>query len=382
MSSEMQNTMQTLMKTPLYENHRKLNAKMVSFGGWEMPVQYSAGLIAEHKAVRTNVGLFDVSHMGEVEVTGQGSEEFLQGLITNDISKMAVGQAQYNALCNDSGFMIDDIIIYKKSSDNFLICVNASNIQKDFDWMRTHNKNTNVTINNLSNEYGQIAVQGPKSRALLSKLLNISIENQNLPYYHFIETKIFDVPCLLARTGYTGELGYEIYCPANFTSHIWDGLLENGQSESIMSCGLGARDTLRLEVGYLLYGNDMDETTTALECGLKWITKFEKKNFIGKEALLKQELEGLQKKLVGFEMLDRAIGRHGYKVFHPKQNDKEIGFVTSGSPSPSLSKNIGLMYVTPEFSKLGSHVLIDIRGSLKPAQIVKKPFYTKGTAQL
>lgn len=397
MSSEIQiNEVQNLKRTPLFANHKELNAKMVPFGGWEMPVQYPAGLIAEHKAVRENVGIFDVSHMGEVFVTGKGSEEFLQEMTTNDISKIVPGQAQYNALCDEHGHMIDDIIIYKKSDNDFLICVNASNIKKDFEWLCQYNENKNVVVENLSEQYGQIAVQGPKSRVLLSKLLlshgsSVSPRGSTmgprvsdiapLPYYHFFETKIFGAPCIVARTGYTGELGYEIYCPAQITSEIWNALLEQGKEESILPCGLGARDTLRLEVGYLLYGNDMDETITALECGLKWITKFDKKNFMGKDALFLQEKQGLSKKLVGFEMLDRAIGRHGYKVFHPVQTSKEIGIVTSGSPSPTLSKNIGLMYVTPEFSKLGSNVFIEIRGSLKPAQVVKKPFYTQGTVQ-
>lgn len=385
MSSEIQeNSHQNLKKTPLYEEHKKLNAKMIPFGGWDMPVQYPTGLVTEHKIVRSHVGLFDVSHMGEIEIHGQGSEAFLQGLTTNNLAALKSGQAQYNALCNEHGGVIDDIIIYKKNETNFFVCVNASNIQKDFDWISQHNKKKDISIENMSDSYGQIAVQGPNSRSLLVDgfLSDDARYFQNLAYYHFFEAELFGVSCLIARTGYTGELGYEIYCPTKDTCHIWNSLLNNNQINPALPCGLGARDTLRLEMGYLLYGNDMNENSSALECGLKWITKFEKDDFIGKSALMKQEKEGLTKRLVAFEMLDRAVGRHGYKVFHPENTTQEIGVVTSGSPSPSLAKNIGLMSVKSEYATVGTTVFIDIRGALKPAQIKRKPLYTKGTANL
>lgn len=386
MSSEIQdNSNQNLKRTPLYEEHKKLNARMVPFGGWEMPVQYPTGLVTEHKHVRSDVGLFDVSHMGEIQICGDGSEEFLQTLTTNNLNGLKNGQAQYSVLCDENGGILDDIIIYKKSEKKFLICVNASNIQKDFEWICSHKKNTTISVDNQSDAYGQIAVQGPNSRLLLSHGLdaNDSTLFLNLPYYHFFESKLFGIPSLIARTGYTGELGYEIYCPSESTREIWNALLHTkSDAYHPLPCGLGARDTLRLEMGYLLYGNDMDEANTPLECGLKWITKFEKPDFIGKNVLINSEKSGIKKKLVGFEMLDRAIGRHGYNVFHPDNTALQIGMVTSGSPSPSLSKNIGLMYVQNEFAHIGQKVLIDVRGSLKPAQIVKKPFYAKGTASI
>lgn len=386
MSSEIQeNSHQNLKKTPLYEDHKKLNAKMIPFGGWEMPVQYPTGLITEHKTVRSHVGLFDVSHMGEIEIRGQDSESFLQGLTTNNLATLKNGQAQYSALCNDHGGMIDDIIIYKKNEKNFFICVNASNIQKDFDWIYHHNKKNDVSVENLSDAYGQIAVQGPKSRELLMNGFSKNEANyfHNLAYYHFFEAELFGISCLIARTGYTGELGYEIYCATQHTSHIWISLLHNDHiTEPALPCGLGARDTLRLEMGYLLYGNDMNEDTSALECGLKWITKFEKDDFIGKSALMNQEKQGITKKLVAFEMLDRAVGRHGYKVFHPENTTQEIGIVTSGSPSPSMAKNIGLMSIESEYAHIGKTVFVDVRGSLKPAQIKRKPLYINGTANL
>jgi aminomethyltransferase len=367
-----------LKLTPLYDEHIALGARMVAFAGWNMPVQYS-GVVEEHKSVRNSVGLFDVSHMGEFNVAGRGALEFLQLMTLNDVSKIIIGQAQYNAFCYENGTLVDDIIIYKRGFDSFFICVNASNIEKDFAWLKEHLPKQGVILDNVSDDYAQIAVQGPKSCELVSKVIDVKIND--LAYYHFSESKILGIPSIIARTGYTGELGYELYVPASAAAKIWRALLQIGNEFGVKPCGLGARDTLRLECGYLLYGNDMDNTTTALECGLSWITKFNKTSFIGKEALLKQKENGTNKRLIAFEMAEKAIGRHGYKVFSSKKDALEIGFITSGSPSPTLTKNIGMAYVTSDFTKLGSQIWVEIRSERKLAVVVKKPFYVHGSAQ-
>lgn len=366
-----------LKRTPLHADHVRLKARMVDFGGWDMPVQYS-GLVDEHKAVRTAVGLFDVSHMGEVNVEGRGALEFLQRLTTNDVSKLDIGQAQYSALLYPNGTLVDDIIVYRRGLDSFFLCVNASNADKDFAWLKEHAPKQGVLLENVSASYGQIAVQGPRARELVQKIVDIRIAD--LKYYHFAEGKVLGVPALIARTGYTGELGYELYVPASATSKVWNALLEAGEPFGVKPCGLGARDTLRLEMGYLLYGNDMDDTTTALECGLAWITKFDKGDFIGREALLEQKERGLGRKLVGFEMVDRAIGRHGYAVRTRADETQPAGVVTSGTPSPTLGRNVGMAYVPATHAALGTEIYVDVRGEPKKARVVKKPFFTEGTA--
>jgi aminomethyltransferase len=362
--------------TPLYQDHLQQGAKMLPFAGWKMPVQYS-GILAEHKAVRQSVGLFDVSHMGEFYIAGRGALEFLQMLTVNDVSRLQIGQAQYNALCFENGTMIDDIIIYKKGFDSFLLCVNASNRDKNYDWFAQHRPAQGVVLENVSHEYAQIAVQGPQSRQLIGKLADLDLTH--LPYYHFVEGKILGVPSLIARTGYTGELGYELYLPTAPASKIWNALLEVGKSFGVLPCGLGARDLLRLECGYLLYGNDMDETTTALECGLSWLISFEKPFFFGKEALLQQKKIGFLKKLIAFEMQDKAIARQKYFVYLDENQTEPVGSVTSGGPSPSLLKNIGLAYIPSAQAKIGTEIWIEIRGVKKRAQIVKKPFFDQGS---
>ncbi|KAB8038726.1 glycine cleavage system aminomethyltransferase GcvT [Silvanigrella paludirubra] len=364
--------------TPLYDEHVALGARMVPFAGWNMPVQYS-GVVEEHKCVRNQVGLFDVSHMGEINVTGRGALDFLQMMTVNDVSKIIIGQAQYNAFCYENGTIVDDIIIYRRGYDSFFICVNASNIEKDYSWLKEHAPKQGVILENLSDDYAQIAVQGPKSRELVSKVVDVKIAD--LAYYHFAEGKVLGVPSIIARTGYTGELGYELYIPSSAAPKIWKALMQAGSDYGIKACGLGARDTLRLECGYLLYGNDMDHTTTALECGLSWITKFEKNTFIGKEVLLNQKEKGLNKRLVAFEMQEKAIGRHGYKIYSSKDGEQEIGIITSGSPSPTLTKNIGMAYVTTDYSKIGSSIWIEVRGEKKLAMVVKKPFFVHGSVQ-
>lgn len=375
---EQNQTAEIPKKTPLYEDHLSLGARMVPFAGWNMPVQYT-GVVDEHKSVREHVGLFDVSHMGEFNVTGRGAFEFLQSMTLNDLSKLEIGQAQYNAFCYDNGTLVDDIIVYKRGFDTYFICVNASNIEKDFSWLTEHAPKQGVILENVSADYAQIAIQGPKSLELLSKVIDIKVDN--LRYYWFAEGKVLGVPSIIARTGYTGELGYELYIPSTAASKIWRGLLNADPNLVPKPCGLGARDTLRLEMGYLLYGNDMDDTTTALECGLSWITKLDKGNFIGKESLVQQKEKGLSKRLVGFEMQDRAIGRHGYPVFANENDTSPIGIVTSGSPSPTLSKNIGMAYVPAEQAQIGSKIWIGIRNERKPATVVKKPFFSGHAAQ-
>lgn len=368
-----------LMRTPLNDDHRRLAARMVDFGGWDMPVQYS-GVIDEHKIVRTSVGLFDVSHMGELIVSGRGANDFLQRMVTNDITKVAIGQAQYSALCKEDGGVVDDIIVYRRGLDSFLICVNASNATKDENWLRAHLPSSGVVLENQSDDYAQIAVQGPRSRELVQQVVDINISQ--LKYYWFAEGKVLGQPSIIARTGYTGELGYELYVPAAGASRIWTALVEGAHKFGGKPCGLGARDTLRLEMGYLLYGNDMDESISALECGLGWVTKFAKGEFMGSKALAAQKEAGLRRQLIGLQMTDKAIARHGYKVFSAMEGGQELGWVTSGTVGPSLGLNIGMAFVTPEFSALGTELFIEIRGERKSAKVVKKPFYGQGTAQL
>lgn len=367
-----------LKKTPLNAEHKALKGRLIDFGGWELPVQYTT-VVDEHRTVRTQVGLFDVSHMGEISVVGPKALEFVQGLTTNNIAKMTIGQAQYNALCYENGTIVDDIIVYRRGQDNFFIVVNASNSDKDFDWIMQHKPAQGVTIENQSAQYGQIAVQGPRARELVSELVDIQLDS--MKYYHFGEGKVVGVPAIIARTGYTGELGFELYVPAQTAAKVWNALMEAGQKYGVKPIGLGARDTLRLEVGYLLYGNDMDNTTTALECGLGWITKLDKGNFIGRDVLVAQKERGLSRKLVGFEMIDRAIGRHGYNIFESETSANAMGVVTSGTAGPSINLNFGHAYVASSHAKEGTEIFIDVRGERRRAKIVGRPFYKNGTVQ-
>lgn len=363
------NLSDNLKKTPLYEEHLKLGARMVPFAGWHMPVQYN-GVVPEHKAVRSHVGIFDVSHMGNINITGRGAYEFLQHMTLNDLSALQIGEAQYSAFCDGNGCVIDDIVVYKRGYDCYFLCVNASNIKKDMDWLCEHLPKQGVILEDLSEAYIQIALQGPRSLDVL--LSSSDIQLKDLKYYTFAEGKLCGIPSLIARTGYTGELGYEFYVPAAAGRKIWNILLQHPLG--VQPCGLGCRDTLRLEMGYLLYGQDMDETRTALECGLNWVTKWQKPQFIGREALFAQKEQGPLTKLVGFEMLDRAVARAHYPVFLTSASDIPCGLVTSGGPSPSLSKNIGMPYVPSQHAALGSEIWIGVRGDKKPARIVKKPF--------
>ncbi len=358
----------TNQRTPLYNEHLKLKAQIVPFAGWEMPVSYS-GIIAEHNACRQSAGLFDVSHMGEILITGDFAEETLQYLCCNDLSKIKDGQAQYSAFLNQQGGVVDDLIIYRFNSTKFLLCVNASNADNDYQWMLDNNK-FKADILNLSNFYGQIAIQGPKAEAILTKLFPTASE---LKYFHFLETNWLDRPILIARTGYTGEDGFEVYLQAEHTAKLWTELLKLGGTD-ITPCGLGARDTLRLEAAYPLHGHELTPDTPALSSGLAWIIKFNKANFIGKDALVKYK-ETNYRKLTGLELLEPGIAREGTKVFN--NADVEIGHLTSGTKTPTLNKAIALGIIEDKESQIGNEVFLDIRGRKVKAKITKLPFYQR-----
>jgi aminomethyltransferase len=356
-------------RTPLYDAHLKAGARMVEFAGWEMPVQY-AGLLAEHEAVRTKVGLFDVSHMGEVVFRGPKALAALQAIFTNDLSKVADGQAQYGCLCRPGGGIVDDVVIYRRGAEDLLVCVNAGNRQKDFEWLSGHAGGADVR--NESDEWAQLALQGPLAARLLQRLCD-----QNLSLvrtYRFTNGLVAGVPCIVARTGYTGEDGFELFCPADQGARLWDALLEAGRPEGIQPSGLGCRDSLRLEMAYRLYGSDMDDDATPLEAGLAWVVKFDKGDFIGRDALLKQKEAGLARKLVGFQLTQAGIARHGYPVV---QDGRTVGVVTSGTKSPSVGASIGLAYVPPALAAEGSTFAVDIRGRPVAATVVKTPFYSR-----
>ena len=355
------------LRTPLYEAHLAAGARIVEFAGWDMPVQYK-GVLEEHAAVRERVGIFDVSHMGEVTIDGAGALESAQRLVTNDLSKCADGQAQYSALCNEKGGVIDDIIVYRYSPSRLFICVNASGREKDFTWMKDHAEGARVE--QRSDDWAQIAIQGPQAAALVDQLCQPKVID--LAYYHFRDATVAGVPgCIVARTGYTGEDGFEVFVPPGGARKLWDTLVAKGATP----CGLGARDSLRLEVAYRLYGNDMDEEHTPLEAGLGWIVKLDKPGgFIGAEALKAQKAAGLQRKLVGFKLTGKGIARHGYPVL---KDGQRVGEVTSGTMSPVLKEPIGLAYVPTDLSRIGTAFDVEVRGKPVAAQVVKTPFVEK-----
>lgn len=362
---------QESMKTPLFEQHVSLGAKMVPFGGWKMPVSYE-GVLAEHKTVREQCGLFDVSHMGEVRVTGPDAIKFLQWLTINDITKLGDGQGQYSAILNDNGGMIDDLIIYRLGKEEFFICVNASNSDKDFQWIQSKSSGFNVKVVNESNKWAQIAVQGPTSLKTLEPLLgSAATQLKELPYTNIMQATIFGEKSLVARTGYTGEWGYEVYVPAAIANKVWMALLENGPKTGVKPIGLGARDTLRLEACYLLYGNDMNDTVSPLEAGIGWATKLDKGDFIGRPVLLKQKESGVKRKMVAFKMVEDGIPRHGMKV---QASNGRTGEVTSGSVLPTVGGAGGMALVDATLSE-GDEFEVDVRGSMKRAKIVKRPIY-------
>lgn len=362
-----------MKRTSLYPKHRELGAKMVSFGGFEMPLRYS-GIVDEHLTVRKDVGIFDLSHMGEFEISGSGAETFLQRMTVNDVSDISPGQAQYTAICFEDGGIVDDCVLCHLD-DGYLLVVNATNIEKDLDWLKNSIPD-DLKLTNVSDETSLIAVQGPKSKKLLQIVMDDPGSLDTLVFYHHTNVFIGGIQVLCSRTGYTGELGYELYMKGGGAGQLWDRILVSGSQFGIKPIGLGARDTLRLEMKYCLYGNDIDETTNPLEAGLGWITKLDRKEFIGREAIQRAKTEGLSRKLVGFKIKERGIPRNGYTVF---ANGERVGTVTSGSFSPSLGIGIGIGYVDVNYAKIGTGIDVDIRGRVIPAQIVKTPFWKNGT---
>lgn len=356
-------------KTALYEIHQKLGAKIVEFAGFYMPIQYQ-GINEEHIRVRTSVGMFDVSHMGEFEFIGPKALDFLQYMTINDVSRLSIYQAQYSALCYEDGGIVDDLLIYR-FPDRFIMVVNAANLEKDFDWLRQHLID-GVIMKNRSDEYSLLAVQGRKAEATLQKLTEVDLNKINT--YWFTAGKLAGVEMMIARTGYTGEDGFELMFPPEHSEPVWEAIMTAGQEFDIEPIGLGARDTLRMEMKYCLYGNDIDQTTNPLEAGLGWITKLDKGDFIGRKAIQQIKDQGIQRRLVGFELEGRAIPRHGYKIF---DDHNEIGTVTSGMFSPILQKPIGLGYVNIDYSRVDSKLSIDIRGRSFSARVVKTPFYKR-----
>jgi aminomethyltransferase len=358
------------LRTPLYETHRKAGARLVEFAGWDMPVQY-AGVLAEHEAVRTRVGLFDVSHMGEVVFRGPRALEALGRLFTNDLARVVDGQAQYGCLCREDGGILDDVVVYRRAADDLLVCVNAANRKKDHEWLAA-GAMSGADVRDESDEWAQLALQGPLAAQLLQRLTNANLSA--LRTYRFARGEVAGAPCLVARTGYTGEDGYEIFCPPGDAPRIWDELMEAGRHEKIAPCGLGARDSLRLEMAYRLYGSDMDERNTPLEAGLGWVVKLAKGDFVGRDAILRQKELGVARKLVGFVLTEPGIARHGYPVL---QGGNRVGEVTSGTRSPTLGTSIGLAYVPPALAAEGSTFAVEIRGRATGARGVKTPFYTR-----
>jgi aminomethyltransferase len=341
---------------------------MVEFAGWDMPVQYS-GVIDEHLAVRSRAGLFDVSHMGEIEVQGSGALELCQRLTANDLSRVKIGQAQYNLLLNENGGIVDDVVVYRLEADHLLICVNAANTDKDFQWMKAK-AGGNVEVRDTSSRYVQLALQGPLAEKILQRLTTVPLKD--MKPFHFSSAGVSSIRCLVARTGYTGEDGFELYCDPDEGGRLWDSLMSAGRDDGLQPAGLGARDTLRLERAFPLYGHELDDTTTPLEAGLEWVTKFSKGSFMGREALVRQKQEGVKRKLVGLEMTQPGIARSHYPIL---KQGVSIGEVTSGTKSPTLGRSIALGYVRVEEASVGNVVDVEIRGRKIGARTVPLPFY-------
>lgn len=362
-----------LRRTSLFDEHKRLNGRMVPFAGWEMPVQYT-GVTDEHKAVRESAGLFDVSHMGELEMRGQYAGQVVDYLVTNDTSKLTDGQAIYTCCCNAEGTILDDLIVYRAAADKYLIVCNAGNRAKISKVFENAAKD-HCDFVDRSDETALVALQGPKAFAILANAGDIS-SIAAMPAFYFADVKLAGIDVTVARTGYTGEDGVEIFAPWNDAPKLWRALLEVGQQHGLKAAGLGARDTLRLECKMALYGNDIDETTNPLEAGLAWTVKLDKSDFVGKAALVAIKQRGLSRKLIGMEMVGRGIGRHGYPV-RAAEGQPPVGIVTSGSPSPTLGKNIALAYVPLDKSKEGTRLFVDCRGKDIEAVVVKTPFYKR-----
>jgi aminomethyltransferase len=361
----------SLKRTAFYDIHNRLGAKIVEFGGYEMPVQYT-GILEEHNRVRESVGMFDVSHMGEVGVWGRGALDFVQKITVNDASKLHEGRVQYSAMCYETGGIVDDLLVYHMG-DHYMLVINAANIPKDLDWLQKH-VSGDVRLKNRTDDISLLAVQGPKSLATLQKLTQADLSS--LEYYHFLRHKLAGVDMIISRTGYTGELGFELYFPSDVKTGemMWNTIMDAGKEFSIGPVGLGARDTLRLEMGFCLYGHDIDQTTHPLEAGLGWITKLDKGDFVGAEAIRSAKQQGMKRKLVGFSVNDKAFPRQGYAIH---SNNTPIGNVTSGMFSPVLDKSVGLGYVNLEYSKVGTPISIMIRNKPVPAVVAPFPFIKK-----
>ena len=364
----------SLKRTPLYGLHRELGAKLIDFGGWEMPVQYE-GILEEHRAVRERAGIFDVSHMGELEVTGPGALETLQELTPNDVGRLEDGRCHYSAFLTERGTFVDDLLVYRRAADSYLLVVNASNREKDFAWAASRARG-GTRVEDRSDAYALLAVQGPKAGPLLARVA--SQDPSVLPYYGFFMTEVVGEAALVSRTGYTGEDGFEIYLSPDAAEKVFRALLEAGREDRVVPCGLGARDTLRLEAKMALYGNDIDDTVTPWEAELAWIVKMKKGNFTGRHALARQKEEGVPRKLIGFEMVDRGIARHG----HPAATPAGDGIVTSGTHSPSLGKPIGLALLPTAATAVGTEFQVNIRGRSARARVVPTPFYKRPSKEV
>ena len=371
-------TTPTIRKTALNAVHRQMGAKMVEFSGWDMPVEYpsSGGIMAEHNAVRTGVGIFDVSHMGDIRLSGPEALAAVQHISMNDAARLAIGQAQYSALLYPQGTFVDDVIVHRLGEDDYLLVINAGTREKDFNWVRDNTQSFNCKVEHLSDDFTQIAIQGPKGVQLLQKLTDANLAA--VKFYWLTRGTVCGLKnILIARTGYTGEDGFEIYIPSDEATsvRVWKEILAAGKEWNVVPCGLGARNTLRLEAKLPLYGHEISDTINVWEAGLDRFIKMEKPDFIGKLALEKAKGEGLKRTLVGLEMVERGIARDGYKVLDDA--GKEIGYVTSGSPAPFLKKNIALAYVPPAFAAIGARVKVEIRGQGVGAQVVPTPFYKR-----
>ncbi len=361
-----------LKKTPLNARHRASDARMVPFVGWDMPVEYS-GVTNEHMAVRTRAGLFDVSHMGELEIGGRNALAAVQRISSNDASRLQVGQAHYSALTTPDGTFVDDMLVYRMAPSHFMLVVNASNIAKDYQWIASQIATVGeAAVVDASNRYALIAIQGPAAREVLKPLTGVDLDE--IKYYWFANGEVASALATISRTGYTGEDGFEIFCRPNQADQVWRALLDSGRSADVIPCGLAARDTLRLEAAMRLYGNDIDETTSVLEADLGWIVGWKKDAFIGQERLREQKERGIARKLVGFELIDRGIARHGYPVV---RNGERIGVVTSGTQTPYMKKAIGMAYVPIDLTPPGTEFEIDVRGRASRAKVVPFPFYKR-----
>jgi aminomethyltransferase len=366
-------TAPVLKPTPLLEEHVRLGAKMVPFAGFEMPIQYPSGITAEHRAVRTASGLFDVSHMGEFDIRGPQALDLVQRVTVNDASTVEIGRAQYSAMCREDGGILDDLLVYR-FRDRWMLVVNAANRERDLAWVLSHGERLDVAVEDRSDAIALIAVQGPYAREAVRGVTDAPVDG--IGHYRFIEEGVTGADAVISATGYTGEDGFELYVEADAAPTVWRALLEAGEGEGPKPCGLGARDSLRLEMGYPLYGNDLDEEHTPLEAGLGWMTKLDKEDFVGRDALVRQSEAGVERRLVGLVLGERGFPRAGYGVFF---GDRLVGRVTSGVLSPTLGVGIAMAYVPTESASPGSELAVEIRGKRLPATVVKPPFYREGS---